>query len=733
MKSISSCASAIGTFASVLIPIGFVNTAHADESSSAAATPSIEANVAPQSVPAAAESGSKSPPENGEPRRPYVAGNTLDGASGLLRIWSADSGAPATFRISATETLFSGSGFLCPSCNDVNGNVLVGKDKVTYSATRLQASVTPLSFLEAFASMRFRSVSNDHGEPRVIQVSGDTVLGAKAFLPYRPGRPFTIGGGLALSLLGKNRSLGPSVANLDLTLAGTLDLLELPEPSRVPVRFHANLGYRFDNTGGIADDLEASRSRVASAPERITRIERFGFGINRTDILRLGLGAEWINSYVRPFVEWSLDLPVNRQDYLCRRADTTLGDLCSDQARQFVAIPSRFSLGLRAYPLARTKFNGLMFVGAFDIGTGATSRFVEETMPELPWAFTVGLGYAGGTAHVEVKNVVHERRVNVAVATPIPAELFIQGRVTEKVSSAPVAGAIVRFQGSDQGGVVSDDNGAFRSLELVPGKYKLKLSKEGFSEADCEVEVVAAPANDGIASQDRTTRRAIPTPIECNMARLPAVATVTGLLRDADTTEYVARASVTIFDHRDRKVNLDSDEFGGVRFEKVPAGRVRLQVVAEGYLPSGTELELKPQQTLTIQLSLHKRPKVANVLVTKQELKLKRQVHFVHDSAEILPDSMAILEEVADVLRKRVDLALIEIQGHTDDSGTEAHNLALSSKRANAVRDALIGIGVDSSRLIAKGYGQEKPLVRNINAANRAKNRRVQLVILGGE
>ena len=56
-------------------------------------------------------------------------------------------------------------------------------------------------------------------------------------------------------------------------------------------------------------------------------------------------------------------------------------------------------------------------------------------------------------------------------------------------------------------------------------------------------------------------------------------------------------------------------------------------------------------------------------------------------------------------------------------------NQKLSTQRANAVREALIRNGVDQGRLRAKGYGQEKPLAPNTNEANRAKNRRVQLMI----
>jgi outer membrane protein OmpA-like peptidoglycan-associated protein len=117
------------------------------------------------------------------------------------------------------------------------------------------------------------------------------------------------------------------------------------------------------------------------------------------------------------------------------------------------------------------------------------------------------------------------------------------------------------------------------------------------------------------------------------------------------------------------------------------------------------------------------------VVVTDKELKLKKEVHFQHDSAQILPDSMGIIEEAADALRAHAEIGNVEVQGHTDDSGTPDYNLRLSGERANAVREALILNGVEPNRLTARGYGQEKPLVPNTNEANKAKNRRVQLMI----
>jgi outer membrane protein OmpA-like peptidoglycan-associated protein len=225
------------------------------------------------------------------------------------------------------------------------------------------------------------------------------------------------------------------------------------------------------------------------------------------------------------------------------------------------------------------------------------------------------------------------------------------------------------------------------------------------------------------------TPEPIVTQVRCELTALPQVATVTGAVRDAASTELVANATVTAKDVRGRSVGVQTDAEGRFRFENVPAGKLRLEVTADGYLPSVAELDLKARLPANAQLFANKRPAQSAVVVTKTELKLKRQVHFLFDSSAIQPDSQSILEEIAEALRTHPEIRAVEIQGHTDDVGSADHNLRLSDERAMAVRDALIVLGIESSRLTARGYGKEKPLVRNANPESRAKNRRVQLMI----
>ena len=73
-----------------------------------------------------------------------------------------------------------------------------------------------------------------------------------------------------------------------------------------------------------------------------------------------------------------MDVPVNRQSYLCNLDARSAGDQCLSRDAQFSSTPSRRTVGARAYPWLTPWLDGLAVLAALDIGTGATSNFVEE-------------------------------------------------------------------------------------------------------------------------------------------------------------------------------------------------------------------------------------------------------------------------------------------------------------------------------------------------------------------
>lgn len=102
---------------------------------------------------------------------------------------------------------------------------------------------------------------------------------------------------------------------------------------------------------------------------------------------------------------------------------------------------------------------------------------------------------------------------------------------------------------------------------------------------------------------------------------------------------------------------------------------------------------------------------------------------FKTGSAEILPKSYTILDQAVAMLQQFPEIRM-EIQGHTDDVGDDAKNLALSQERAQSVVNYMVSKGITADRLVAKGYGETTPEVPNDSETNQARNRRVEFHVI---
>jgi outer membrane protein OmpA-like peptidoglycan-associated protein len=105
------------------------------------------------------------------------------------------------------------------------------------------------------------------------------------------------------------------------------------------------------------------------------------------------------------------------------------------------------------------------------------------------------------------------------------------------------------------------------------------------------------------------------------------------------------------------------------------------------------------------------------------------ELQFDPGSARLSPVSHAQLEQLAAVL-KAYRTVLISVAGHTDNTGDASTNLRLSAQRAAAVKQALVGQGVAATRVSDEGFGSERPIATNDTEDGRARNRRVELVVL---
>ena len=104
-------------------------------------------------------------------------------------------------------------------------------------------------------------------------------------------------------------------------------------------------------------------------------------------------------------------------------------------------------------------------------------------------------------------------------------------------------------------------------------------------------------------------------------------------------------------------------------------------------------------------------------------IKVGDRVLFGYDSSELDDDDRSVLDNQAKFLNQNPSLK-VTIEGHCDERGTREYNLALGEKRASAVKDYLISIGINSERISVVSYGKERPQVLGSNKAAWSMNRR---------
>jgi outer membrane protein OmpA-like peptidoglycan-associated protein len=350
-------------------------------------------------------------------------------------------------------------------------------------------------------------------------------------------------------------------------------------------------------------------------------------------------------------------------------------------------------------------------LAAVDIGTGGTHNFIEELSPIPPWTVYIGAGWAVDTQ--DRPPVIKTRLVEKPVEV-LPPHGHVVGFVHETDKIDPIAGAYVAYRDrSDLSPLATAPDGKF-SDDLPAGTYTFDIKADGFRPGSCDSTVPKEGGN---------------VTVDCALEAIPRTGVVDGHVRDADTNQPVSGVQVVVEDALKKELRLSTDPSGGFKFDAVPPGTGQISVQADGYLVLVMSAEVHARSENSFELMLRRTPKRSLVTVGRREITIKQQIQFALDSAVILPESFGLLTEIADTLIRHQEIRRVEVQGHTDNSGTPEHNRVLSEQRAEAVRAWLVQHGVPTDKLLARGYGQERPIAPNVTAGNRARNRRVQFII----
>lgn len=229
--------------------------------------------------------------------------------------------------------------------------------------------------------------------------------------------------------------------------------------------------------------------------------------------------------------------------------------------------------------------------------------------------------------------------------------------------------------------------------------------------------------NSNQAYFSRTTERgdfdnfmAVPNPFPSDPVTL-----VEGTVRDAVTKQPLG-ADITVTDLTTQKTvsTFRSDATTGGYFVTLTPGRVySITAKKKGYLFHSERYEVPPDakgSTITKDIDLSPINGGGDRLL----------VFFDYDKSELKSESIPELERIIEFLRDNPNVS-VSFEGHTDDQGADDYNMRLSEKRAQAVREYVITGGVDSQRVLAKGFGKTKPLVKGTTDDARAMNRRVEM------
>lgn len=275
----------------------------------------------------------------------------------------------------------------------------------------------------------------------------------------------------------------------------------------------------------------------------------------------------------------------------------------------------------------------------------------------------------------------------------------LYGFVTNQ-SYEPLVGVEVVIAGEVEYFCLTNNAGYYMIDNLEPGRHNLVITKPGYQPQNIVVEIESGVTKDLNVVLKRETK---------------GQGAITGMVVDYGSSNPLI-VKVTI-DELDQTTS--SDSAGKFNFEGLNPRKYLLKFEARDYIVGYLDASVVPDKTTELMMRMLKTSTTISLYGIK----------FEFGSAKIMEESYPLLDEVAATLTNHPGVE-VEIQGHTDDVGSDEYNLKLSQKRAESVREYLIDIHmIEPVRLIPIGYGESKPVADNATDEGRAKNRRVDFVI----
>ncbi|MEN3040455.1 MAG: FG-GAP-like repeat-containing protein [Bacteroidia bacterium] len=289
--------------------------------------------------------------------------------------------------------------------------------------------------------------------------------------------------------------------------------------------------------------------------------------------------------------------------------------------------------------------------------------------------------------------------------------LKVFGYVTDAAKNTPIANATVRL--STQAGEViaeipTNAKGYYETQAPLGLNHRLQAEAQGYEPA---LQIFSLG------------REHYPQGLRVDLSLNAAAASKTcieGYVLNQASRTPLQDVAIFLVDRNGTRRRMTSQSKGYFK-GCLPAGFYYVEVIHKGYFPYRDSIEIPEAGT--------KRDFLLAPVEAEKAIVL-RNIYFDYDKATLRPESIEELERVVRFLKENPSLR-VEIAGHTDSDGSDTYNLRLSQARAQAVVDYLISRGIDSHRLVARGYGESRPIAPNDTPENKQKNRRTELKIIG--
>jgi len=142
-------------------------------------------------------------------------------------------------------------------------------------------------------------------------------------------------------------------------------------------------------------------------------------------------------------------------------------------------------------------------------------------------------------------------------------------------------------------------------------------------------------------------------------------------------------------------------------------------------LPNSKEAAYPP-----IEVTAKRPPPTERVVLLPSTIVISDKVQFELNSAALKPVSLPLLDEVVKVMTDNPQIEMVQVEGHTDSTGSADRNRELSQQRAESVMKYIVSKGIAQGRLTAKGFGPDQPIASNDDAVGQEANRRVEFNIV---